>query len=107
MVLELNCGVAKIGCSAQVIEVTQEYEDGRMDITVEGRRAFEILELFQDKPCLEASARFLVDQPDPKSVEAPAEILRAYDKCHELLYGSTPDDIDREEHPSMAYAIAE
>lgn len=107
IVLEQGEGVAKIGCTAQVIEITQEYEDGRMDITVEGRRIFEILELFQDKPCLEASARILPDEPDPKTIAAPAAVMQAYEKCHELLYGSTPDEIDRDEHPSLAYAIAE
>lgn len=107
VVLERGVGVAKIGCTARVIEVTQEYEDGRMDIAVEGRRVFEILELFQDKPCLEANAGFLADEPDPKTVEAPAEVIAAYEKCHELLYGSTPDDFNRDEHPSLAYAIAD
>lgn len=107
IVLEQDGGVAKLGCSAQVVEISQEYEDGRMDITVEGRRIFEILELFQDKPCLEASARILLDDPDPKTIAAPAEVIQAYEKCHELLYGSTPDEIDRDEHPSLAYAIAE
>ena len=107
IVLERSGGIAKIGCSAQVVEVTQEYEDGRMDITVEGRRVFEILELFQDKPCLEAAAQFAEDNPDPKTVPAPPAVILAYEKCHEMLYGSPPDDIDREEHPSVAYAIAE
>jgi Lon protease-like protein len=107
IVLEQDGGVAKLGCTAQVVEISQEYEDGRMDITVEGRRIFEILELFQNKPCLEASARILVDDPDPKTIAAPVEVIQAYEKCHELLYGSTPDEIDRDEHPSLAYAIAE
>ena len=107
IVLERDGGVAKIGCSAQVVEITQEYENGRMDIAVEGRRVFEILELYTDKPCLEAQAAFLADDPDPKTIGAPPEVMQAYDKCHELLFGSTPDEIDRDEHPSLAYAIAE
>ena len=107
IVLEQGGGVAKVGCTAQVVEITQEYEDGRMDIAVEGRRVFEILELFQDKPCLEALGRILADEPDPKMIAAPEEVMAAYEKCHELLYGSTPDEIDRDEHPSLAYAIAE
>jgi Lon protease-like protein len=107
IVLEQGGGLAKIGCTAGVVEISQEYEDGRMDITVEGRRIFEILEVFQEQPCLEASARILLDEPDSKSVAAPDEVMAAYEKCHELLYGSTPDEIDREEHPSLAYAIAE
>ena len=63
IVLERDAGVAKIGCSAQVVEITQEYENGRMDIAVEGRRVFEILELFQDKPCIEAQANSLSTIP--------------------------------------------
>jgi Lon protease-like protein len=107
IVLERGGGVAKIGCSAQVVEITQEYEDGRLDVTVEGRRVFEIVELFQDKPCLEATAQFLEDNPDARTIAAPDGVMQAYENCHELLYGSTPDDIDRDEHPSLAYAIAE
>jgi Lon protease-like protein len=107
IVLERNGGVARIGCTARVVEITQEYDDGRMDIAVECRRVFEILELYQDKPCLEATVTFLADAPDAKTISAPSAVIQAYEKCHELLYGATPDDIDRDEHPSLAYAIAE
>ena len=107
IVLEQGGGLAKIGCTAGLVEISQEYDDGRMDIAVEGRRVFEVLELFQDKPCLEALGRILTDEPDPKNIAAPEEVMAAYEKCHELLYGSTPDEIDRDEHPSLAYAIAE
>ena len=35
----------KLGCTAEIVTVTKEYPDGRMDLIAEGRKRFEVLEL--------------------------------------------------------------
>jgi Lon protease-like protein len=35
-------GLAEVGCTAEILEVTKRYDDGRLDILTEGRRRFEI-----------------------------------------------------------------
>ena len=41
----IDNGVADLGTSVAVINVAKEYEDGKMDITVQGLQVFRILEV--------------------------------------------------------------
>src|SRR5256884_6235900 len=45
----LEEGIAEVGCTAEIITVTKEYPDGRMDLVAEGRDRFEVLSLNQDR----------------------------------------------------------
>ncbi len=45
VVRALEEGIAEIGCTAEIITVTKEYPDGRMDLICEGRKRFEVLEV--------------------------------------------------------------
>src|SRR5713226_6933051 len=40
MVLSLDKGVARVGCTAEIVQVTKRYNDGRMDILTAGRVPF-------------------------------------------------------------------
>ena len=57
-------GIAQIGCSAEVATVVKRYEDGRMDIVTRGLRRFEIVEINQERPFLQAEVKFLVETSD-------------------------------------------
>lgn len=41
-------GLSKVGCLAQVTEITHEYGDGRLDIVVLGTQRYRIVEVLQD-----------------------------------------------------------
>jgi Lon protease-like protein len=43
--LVTEAGLARVGCTAVVADVLQRYDDGRLDILVEGRRRFELSRL--------------------------------------------------------------
>ena len=45
VVRALEDGMADVGCTAEIVSVTKEYPDGRMDLVAEGRNRFEVLEL--------------------------------------------------------------
>src|SRR5260370_9109547 len=47
-------GVAEIGCTAEIVEVTKRYADGRMDILTPGVERFEGLQSHAERPFLEA-----------------------------------------------------
>jgi Lon protease-like protein len=100
-------GIAKIGCTAEVVEVTRTYDDGRMDIQVEGHAVFEIESVVEEKPYYEADVRLLEDDTDAKSATIPEGLLDLYAHCHVLLYGGEPEEIDRDDNESLAFAIAE
>ena len=56
-------GIAEIGCTAEIITVTKEYPDGRMDLIAEGRKRFEVLEINQDRSFLQAEVLLVPDEP--------------------------------------------
>src|SRR5262249_17864533 len=54
--------IAEMGCTAEILEVTKKYDDGRMDILAEGRRRFEIVHLNQERTFLQAEVRYFDDE---------------------------------------------
>jgi len=107
VILAGDRGIAKVGCAAEVTEVTRQFDDGRMDIQVEGRGAFEIESVVEEKPYYEANVRMLEDDTDAKSAAIPENLLELYARCHILLFGGEPEEFDRDNNESLAFAIAE
>src|SRR5882724_3900835 len=56
-------GVADIGCTAEILDVTKKYPDGRMDIATAGRRRFEVMEVNQGRAFLQAEVLYIEDDP--------------------------------------------
>jgi Lon protease-like protein len=75
-------GVADIGCTAEILDVTKKYEDGRMDIATAGRRRFEVMEVNQERSFLQAEVMFIEDEPGSATKE---EIDAAVDLHKQLL----------------------
>jgi Lon protease-like protein len=107
VILAGDRGIAKVGCTAEVTEVTRQFDDGRMDIQVEGRGAFEIESVVEEKPYYEANVRMLEDDTDAKNAAIPENLLELYARCHILLFGGEPEEFDRDNNESLAFAIAE
>jgi Lon protease-like protein len=105
-------GFADVGCSAEILSVTKEYEDGRLDIVTEGRRRFEIVRVDRERSFLRGEVRFMEDEADaaPKpdqerAAQLHAEILSIADAVQDLsaarpellsfyLAGSLPLELD-------------
>ena len=108
----LDEGLAEIGCTAEIVTVTKQYPDGRLDLVAEGRKRFETLELNRDRSFLQAEVLELPDEVDTPSAEDRAraiqlhrEILSLADAVQDLsaadpgilsfyLAGSLPLDLD-------------
>src|SRR3954469_17018505 len=72
LVLEDDQGRREVGTRAGVIEVLQVFDDGRMNIVVEGRERFRLLELTGGREFLTGDVEAVddeVDPPDEKDVE--------------------------------------
>jgi Lon protease-like protein len=54
--------ISNVGCTAQIVNVTRKYDDGRMDILTVGKRRFEILLTNEEKSYLRASVEFFDDE---------------------------------------------
>jgi Lon protease-like protein len=96
LVLEDDEGRREIGTAAAVVEVLQRYDDGRLDIVIEGRERFRILEETSGRTFRTASIQLLPDDGEP--AEEP-EIDRALAAFLELAASA---EAELEEQPDPA-----
>lgn len=105
-------GIADVGCTAEIITITKEYSDGRMDLICEGRNRFEVLELNRERSFLQAEVLIVGDEPGTaaeneriRAVQLHLEILSLAGAVQDLsaadqnqlsfyLAGSLPLDLD-------------
>jgi Lon protease-like protein len=75
-------GLADVGCTAEILTVTKEYSDGRLDLVAEGRQRFQVVELNHDRSFLRAEVLLLTPAP---GTPIPADTARAIQFHRELL----------------------
>jgi Lon protease-like protein len=107
----LEQGIAEIGCTAEIAEVTKKYPDGQFDIVTRGRQRFEVLQLDRERSFLCGEVLIVPDEPGDaneqekeKAIAAHKQILalagataEAFSAEHKLsfqLAGSLPLDLD-------------
>jgi Lon protease-like protein len=106
MLLALSDGLARVGCTAEILEVTKRYEDGRMDILTVGRQPFRIVDLFSDDPLLEGTVDYLMDEDSPLDPRKRKDLIELYEVCHTLLFSGMPRNLE-ESHPELiSFAIS-
>ncbi len=88
-----------VGCAARVVEVTQRYPDGRLDVIVEGTQRFRLIELTgEDRPFATGSVENLFDDEEPLDALLVEKCLETYNTIVSLVYGAgaptlTTDDL--------------
>jgi len=70
--------IAEIGCTAEVMEVTKRYDDGRMDIICQGRRRFEVIGLNEERSFLQAEVSYFDDEPGGAPTDTIDDALHLY-----------------------------
>lgn len=106
MLLALPNGIARVGCSAEILEVTKRYDDGRMDILAIGRDPYRVLDLFTDDPLLAGAVDYLEDEDSLLDPQSRAKLVELYEVCYTLLFTGMPPDLSRSPHSSLSFAIA-
>lgn len=104
MVRAKENAVAEVGCSAVILNVMKQYEDGRLDIASEGKQRFSILELNHDRSFLQAEVTwFDDDEPAPP----PGKEAETAVQLHEQLFQVLGQDaeIDRGKNP-LSFQLA-
>lgn len=74
----LDEGLAEVGCTAEIVTVTKEYPDGRLDLVAEGRNRFEVLELNQDRSFLQAEILLVADEAGAAAAEDKARAIQVH-----------------------------
>ncbi len=74
----LEEGLAEVGCTAEIVSVTKEYPDGRMDLIAEGRTRFEVVELNRDRSFLRAEVLLVPDESVATTEEDKARAIQVH-----------------------------
>ncbi len=90
MLLSLPKGVARVGCTAEILEVAKRYDDGRMDILTIGRVPFRVVELFNIDALTEGHVDYLEDREIPASPRVQRELVELFEACHTLIFDDYP-----------------
>ncbi|HUN62914.1 MAG TPA: LON peptidase substrate-binding domain-containing protein [Candidatus Sulfotelmatobacter sp.] len=106
MLLALPNGLAHVGCTAEILEVTKRYDDGRMDIITVGRQPYRLLDLFTEDPLLQGSVDYLEDDECLLKQDDCEKLVELYEVCYTLLFSGMPPNFDETPRDRLSYAVA-
>jgi Lon protease-like protein len=99
-------GILRTGCSAVVAEIVNRYDDGRMDILVEGRRRFHIRDLNNDRSFLQGEVEFFEDlDSSPAPSQSCREALARFAEVSELL--DDKPELPLLDEPQLSFRLAQ
>ena len=97
-------GLRQIGTLASVAEVTERFDDGRLNILVEGGERFRLLELTEGRTFVTGRVEPVADQHDPAE---PVDVERALALFARLVELTSADVVPpAAEMPDLSFAIA-
>jgi ATP-dependent Lon protease len=106
LLLYTPSGIARVGCTAEILELVKRHGDGRMDILTVGRAPFRVVELYKDNPLLEGEVDYLEDRERPVPPALQRELIALYETCHTLIFDDYPKDLDAEIPAQFSYIVA-
>ncbi|HEY1317061.1 MAG TPA: LON peptidase substrate-binding domain-containing protein [Gaiella sp.] len=97
-------GLRRVGTLASVVEVTDRFDDGRLNVVVEGGDRFRLVELTEGRSFHTGTIEPLGDLADPPSSEEVERATAVFSRLVELTGAEVePPDVEGE-HPSFAIA---
>jgi ATP-dependent Lon protease len=106
MLLAMDDGIVRVGCTAEILEVVKRYPDGRMDILNVGRDIFRVVDLFTEDSLLEGAVDYLEDRDLPVDTKTRRQLVEVYETCHTLLFNSLPRNVEEAHNGDLSYTIA-
>jgi uncharacterized protein len=106
IILAAGTELARIGCTAEIVEKLKEYPDGRADILCEGRVLFRPIEVLNEKEYLEAIADYLPEDILLQDSEQEAQLIERFQVCHALVFGQPWVVSSRDDELSLAFQMA-
>jgi Lon protease-like protein len=100
----LEEGMADVGCTAEIITVTKEYPDGRLDIVTEGRKRFEVLQLNQERSFLRAEILWIEDEAGTPTKEQTARAVQLHSDI--LAMAGAVQDLSAADHAALSFYLA-
>ncbi|MGH3077704.1 MAG: LON peptidase substrate-binding domain-containing protein [Gaiellaceae bacterium] len=83
-------GIREVGTRAGVVSVLERFDDGRMNVVVEGRERFRLLGLTSGRSFQTGDVAEVLDDDDPPDADAVARALELFER----LRAATRSDVD-------------
>jgi Lon protease-like protein len=106
MILASEKGMATVGCTAEIVQKLKEYPDGRMDILTEGKTAFAIHQLIQEKEYFEAAVEFFREEERVSDDDSKKSLVELFEQFSKLIHGQVRIDFLDEKDIPLAYSMA-
>lgn len=104
MVRAKENAVAEVGCTAVILNVNRQYDDGRLDISAEGKQRFSITELNHDRAFLQAEVTWFDDE---ESASVPRSNATTAIDLHQQLFHVLGQAVEVEENvASLSFHLA-
>jgi len=97
-------GIREVGTRAGVIHVLTEFEDGRLNIVVEGRERFRLVEVTEGRSFHTAEVTSLDDADDPPEPETVERARALFGRLRELTGSEV--EVPEGGTPQLSYALA-
>lgn len=97
-------GIRDIGTRAAVVEVLARFEDGRMNILIEGRDRFRLVELTGGESFHTGEVVPLDDDVDPSSTASVARALELFGRLREIAGSDV--ELPSADDPQLSFALA-
>jgi ATP-dependent Lon protease len=98
--------LATIGCTARIQDVVNRYDDGRLDIVVEGEQRFYINEIYDRESYVTADVELLDDETTEVDVALKERVITQHMKLLELA-GRTVRPTLYEDVAQLSYVLAQ
>jgi Lon protease-like protein len=89
-------GIAEMGCTAEISEVTKRYPDGRLDIMSQGLERFEVLQLDRERTFLRGEVLIVPDEPSDATDREKERAIHAHKEILSLA-GTNPDTLSSDQ----------
>jgi Lon protease-like protein len=97
-------GLAEVGCTAEIVTVVKEYEDGRLDLVTEGRKRFELVRVDQERSFLRAEVVMIEDEPGAATKEETARAVQLHSEL--LALAGARQDLSAADPSMLSFYLA-
>jgi Lon protease-like protein len=107
--LSIEDKIYNIGCIAKIVNVLMVYEDGSVDVVVEGTQKFRLNSLInEEKPYLVGNIEYIEDIIEPFHLELQKETISLYEELIKVIYrGKIDSTRSVKSVKNISYKVAE
>jgi len=102
-----NGVMARVGCTARVREVIRRYEDGKLDIVVEGGTRYALLEFHEDKAPYFVGTVERREETEETDRKVLQEAIAWYNRLMDAVYGEGSFQMRADEGGMVSFRMAQ